>query len=187
MASVESLVRRLRERDTAAVYEFAAARRNRLLAYIEGQFSQSLWGKVEAIDIYQETLLAAFAALPRTDLSARDPFGWFCDLADQRIVDVARKFAAQKRDVSKEQALTGSVEGFAGTPSAELMRAEEQAEVAEAVAALPPDAREAVRLRYEEGLPTQEIAARLHKSDGAVRTLLSRAVDALRKALGGDK
>ena len=56
----------------------------------------------------------------------------------------------------------------------------------DALAELPESDREALRLRYVEGLPTKEIAAKLGKSDGAVRVMLSRAVDKLQQMLGDE-
>ena len=44
------------------------------------------------------------------------------------------------------------------------------------LAELPEEQREALRLRYLEGLPSKEIAARLGKTDGAVRVMLTRAL-----------
>ena len=44
---------------------------------------------------------------------------------------------------------------------------------------LHDDQREALRLRYLIGLPSKEIAAKLGKSDGAVRVMLSRGLGRL--------
>ena len=54
----------------------------------------------------------------------------------------------------------------------------------EALASLPEEQREALRLRYAEGLATKEIAARLGKSDGAMRVMLTRSLDRLQRILG---
>jgi RNA polymerase sigma-70 factor (ECF subfamily) len=54
------------------------------------------------------------------------------------------------------------------------------------LASLPEDQREALRLRYLEGLPSKEIAARLGKTDGAVRVMLTRALGKLQQILGPD-
>ena len=45
------------------------------------------------------------------------------------------------------------------------------------------DAREALRLRYLEGLPSKEIAVKLGKTDGATRVLLSRSLNKLQEML----
>ena len=66
---------------------------------------------------------------------------------------------------------------------AEQMPAPEEGGVLEAVLALPERYRAPVHLFYYEGLSTAEIAAVLGKSEGAVRTRLSRARTMLRGAL----
>ncbi len=66
---------------------------------------------------------------------------------------------------------------------AEQVPAPEEGGVLEAVLALPERYRAPVHLFYYEGLSTAEIAAVLGKSEGAVRTRLSRARAMLRGAL----
>lgn len=66
---------------------------------------------------------------------------------------------------------------------AEQVPAPEEGGVLEAVLALPERYRAPVHLFYYEGLSTAEIAAVLGKSEGAVRTRLSRARTMLRGVL----
>ncbi len=63
------------------------------------------------------------------------------------------------------------------------MRLEQAARFLEALGQLPPDQREAVRLRHVEGLPIDEIAARLGRSPEAAAGLLKRGLHALRARL----
>ena len=56
----------------------------------------------------------------------------------------------------------------------------------DALGSLPEDQREALRLRYVDGLPTKDIAQRLRKTDGAVRVMLTRSLDKLQQILGTD-
>jgi RNA polymerase sigma-70 factor (ECF subfamily) len=56
----------------------------------------------------------------------------------------------------------------------------------EALATLPEDQREALKLRYVDGLASKDIAARLGKSDGSIRVMLSRALSRLNQILGPD-
>jgi len=55
--------------------------------------------------------------------------------------------------------------------------------VKQALRQLSPDYQEIIIWRYLDELETKEIAEILNKSEGAVRTLLSRALSDLRKAL----
>src|SRR5262245_33012576 len=92
-----SLVERLRQGDAGALGEFVQAHRPQLLAFIERSMSPSLRAKVEPQDVLQEASLSAIHALAATDLSGRDPFGWLCRLAEERIIDAHRRyFGTQK-------------------------------------------------------------------------------------------
>lgn len=193
----EDLLERLRQGDEDALAGFIECRRRQLLAFIERGMGAALRGKVEPQDVLQEVSVHALRGLPGADLSDRDPFGWLCHLAEQRIVDAHRRyFGAQKRAGHREVPLHGAAGGQASrelidllvasisTPSQVLSRDQRHARLEEALASLPADSRQALRLRYFEGLPSKEIARRLGKSDGAVRVLLTRALRRLEQLLG---
>ncbi len=57
----------------------------------------------------------------------------------------------------------------------------------EALANLPEEQREALRLRYYENMPSKDIAEKLGKTDGAIRVMLTRALDKLQKILSTDQ
>ena len=78
-----------------------------MLAYIERRLGAGLRRKVEPLDIYQETAVAALNAWPTLELGERDPFGWLCQVAEQRIIDSHRRFAAQKRASNREVSAHG--------------------------------------------------------------------------------
>jgi RNA polymerase sigma-70 factor (ECF subfamily) len=191
----EPLADRVRTRDPAALAAFLEQRRPALLSFIERRLGSALRGKLEPQDVLQELAVKALRELPTTDLSARDPFNWLCHLAEQCIVDDHRHFAAGKRDAGRE--LPGNVRVGDGsqdllvllaasltTPSMAVVRDERHRRLMEAIATLPEEHREALRLRYGEGLPTKDIAARLGKSDVATRVLLSRLIQQLQEKLG---
>jgi RNA polymerase sigma-70 factor (ECF subfamily) len=193
----EEVARRVRQRDTAALGEFLVACRPRLLVFIERQLGTALRRKLEPDDIYQEISAEAVRALPTTELGARDPFGWLCQLAEHRIIDAHRKFfATQKRAAAREVGLDSPADEsqHAGiidllvasmtTASQAFSRNQREFRLLTALATLPEDQREALRLRYLEGLPSKEIAARLGKSDGAVRVMLTRSLGKLQEMLG---
>src|ERR1700676_491403 len=105
-SSDDALVRRLRAGEVQALAEYLEACRPRLLAYVERSLGASLRRKVEPQDVLQETAMSALNALPHTDLSQRDPFGWLCQISEQRIIDLHRKFfGTQKRAADRESPL----------------------------------------------------------------------------------
>lgn len=57
--------------------------------------------------------------------------------------------------------------------------------LADAMAALPPRYREVLLLRYDNGYTAKELARMLDMREGAVRKLLQRAKEALKKQLEG--
>ena len=191
----DSLVRRLRAGEAQALGEFLEERRGQLLAYVERRLGAALRTKVEPQDVVQETAVAALNLLPRTDLSQRDPFGWLCQIAEQRIIDAHRKlFGAQKRAAGREapagaageRELMDLLVASLTTPSMAAVRGEQQQRLLEAVAGLPDESRTALRLRYVENRPFKEIAQQLGKTDGAVRVLLSRTLARLQQLLAPD-
>ena len=63
------------------------------------------------------------------------------------------------------------------------MRDEQSVRLAAALAKLPDDQREAVRLRHLEGCTLAELAERFNRSEDAVAALLKRGLENLRKRL----
>ncbi len=66
------------------------------------------------------------------------------------------------------------------------MRDQKQMRVLTALEQLPEEHREALRLRYLEGMPSKQIADKLGKSDGAIRVMLTRSLAKLQQILGTD-
>jgi len=69
------------------------------------------------------------------------------------------------------------------TTSDEWLRQEQSAELQEAIRALPPDQRQAVLLRFFAGMRNKEVGKVMNRSEGAVKLLVFRAVNNLRKSL----
>ncbi|MGE0374821.1 MAG: sigma-70 family RNA polymerase sigma factor [Planctomycetaceae bacterium] len=195
-SSDEQLVAQLKSGDRNALAEFIDRRRPQLTAFIDKRMSDRLRTKVEASDILQEVTVAALNALNDVEMGDRDPFGWLCQQAERRIIDIHRHhFGAQKRAAHGEVGLhapaAGREEGQIGdlvaasmtSPSSAFSRQQKEFHMLEALRSLPDDAREALRLRYLEGLPSKDIAERLGKSDGATRVLLSRSLNKLQDLL----
>jgi RNA polymerase sigma-70 factor (ECF subfamily) len=186
---------RMLKSDPTAFAAFLEQRRPALIAYVEGRLGSTLKGKVEAQDIAQEVAIKALRELPNSDLGDRDPFGWLCHLAEQCVIDAHRHFAASKRAAGREQA--GNVRVAEGsqdfvsllaasmtTPTQAVVRNERETNLRAAIASLPEDQREVLRMRYVEGLATKDIAMRLKKTDVSIRVMLTRLVQHLQELLG---
>lgn len=177
-------------RDAAALAAYCEQKRHELCAFIEKRLGARLRGKIEPTDVLQDVAIKALRELPVTDFDAIDSFAWLCHLAEQCIVDGSRRFSSGKRDLRRE--LPGNVRVGEGsqdfnalliasitTPTQAVVRNERQQRIAEAIAALPQEHQNVLRLRYEMGLSTKAIGERIGKPHGAVRVLLSRIIDRL--------
>ncbi|HKB03624.1 MAG TPA: sigma-70 family RNA polymerase sigma factor [Gemmataceae bacterium] len=192
--SSASLADRVQAGDGSALAAYLEERRPALRAFVERRLGPTLRGKLEPDDVLQELAVKALHELDRKP-QITDPFNWLCHLAEQCIVDGHRRFAADKRDAGREvpgnvrvgeasQDLVNLLAASLTTPSAAVVRDERQRRLQEALVALPDEHREALRLRYVDGLSTKEVAGRLNKSDVATRVLLSRLVQKLQELLG---
>src|SRR4029077_7813578 len=92
--------------DAAAMGQFIESRRPQLLAYIRNHLGTALGQKVEADDVLQEVTLEALRRAGELVDTDRDPFGWLCQIAEYRLIDIHRKlFGTQKRAAGREVGL----------------------------------------------------------------------------------
>lgn len=130
----------------------------------------------DAWDAAQEAFVKAFRSL-RTFRGAAAFATWLHRIAVNAALDIVR------RRPPTSDALDAAV----AMPAESVDRAVEQREIQRrihgAIAGLPPDQRVAVVLRDVQGLSYGEIAAVLQVPVGTVRSRLSRAREALRRAL----
>jgi RNA polymerase sigma factor (sigma-70 family) len=131
----------------------------------------------EAEDVAQEAALSAYLDLGRLERPER--FGaWLCGIA----VNLAKMRLRRRRREASPTAADGAME-VEPTGQLRLEAAEQLSRVHSAVALLPQGQRELVLLYYLDGLSSQEIAALLGRSPGAVRVGLHRARAQLRSQL----
>jgi RNA polymerase sigma-70 factor (ECF subfamily) len=73
------------------------------------------------------------------------------------------------------------------SPSQKAIRGEEAQQLAQALAVLPDDQRDAVRLRHLEGWALADIARHLGRSPAATAGLIKRGMQVLRRRLRRDE
>ncbi len=181
---------------STALVKVLSGRRGELLRFIESRLGSALRRKVEPEDIFQEVSAEALRSWPTVARQQSDCFGWLCSLVEWRIIDAYRHFfAAQKRDAarevsagptSEEQSRRAVVDLLAATmttASQVFSRNERELRLMQALVQLTGEQREAVRLRYFEGMPSKQIAERMGKTDGSVRVLLTRSLGRLQELL----
>src|SRR5262249_38396130 len=130
----------------------------------------------EAEDATQQVFLAAFRALARGTVPRR-PEAWLAAIArnECRACSQSRQHMATTSE---------AIESPAGDPSALVLKRAEVAAVWEAIGELPPSQREALLLREVRGLSYEELADGLQLTRPSIRSLLSRARQAVRTRLG---
>jgi RNA polymerase sigma-70 factor (ECF subfamily) len=196
MAAMSETEERHSFRNADELAAYIETRRPQLLGYIHNNVGPALRRKLEPEDILQEVVVSALASSEQFNVPGRDPFKLLCQLAEQRIIDAHRHHvAAQKRSADREVSIerpADSIQGFGfidllvasmTSPSQAFSRDQKELRLQWAVSNLPEEQREALRLRYVEGLPTRDVAERLGKTDGAIRVLLSRTLAKLQEAL----
>lgn len=193
----QRLIEEVRGGDIESLAEYMQLVRPQLTAFVSKNLGANLRSKVEPEDVVQDVHAEAVRALPKMDLSEREPFYWLCQIAERKIIDAHRyHFGAQKRDAGRERSLDRRVGeasrgGFIDllvnsmtTPSKAFSRNAREERLAEAVATLSEEQQRALHLRYMESMPTKQVAAELGKTDAAVRVMLMRATKKLQELMG---
>jgi RNA polymerase sigma-70 factor (ECF subfamily) len=148
-----------------------------LLAREEGALRRSLQRYVRDAatvdDLYQEVSLKVLRSLD----TVRDPQalrGWLFQLARNACLDYLRREARRPGGDAGALAETPARGELGRSPADQLLSAERIAAVRRALSELPETQREAIRLRIEDGLDHEGIAARLGISRQAVEVRLCR-------------
>jgi RNA polymerase sigma-70 factor, ECF subfamily len=186
---VSAWIERARSGESVALGELLERKRERLRAWAERKLGRGLEQRVDASDVLQLTFLEAdrdFGAF-RVSTDAQ-LVAWLRQILEHNAGAAVRDHAVlAKRAVGCEEPMAGAPESALAarqsSPSRRAARVEEAMILARALDALPPDQREAVRLRHLEGRSLGDIAVRMQRSQAAVAGLLKRGMSALRKQL----
>ena len=118
-------------------------------------------------------------ALPRYRHDGKPFSAWAFRIARNAVIDHLRRTRrTEPLDVIPER-------DDSGGPDAISLREEEIRELRAAIRRLTPDQREALILRYASGLSADEAAQVMGRRAGTIRGLTFRAIEALRRQLGG--
>jgi RNA polymerase sigma-70 factor (ECF subfamily) len=180
----------IRRGDADGLANFIEQHRGQLTAFLQKRTGAHLRIKIEPEDIFQEVVADALRAVAQDDWEPCEPLHWLYALCERRIIDAHRRyFAAQKRSAAREAKLGSSIAledllvASMTTPSAAFSRNQKELAMLAAIATLPTEQQDALRMRYLQGLPSKDIAKKLDKSDGAVRVMLSRGIARLQTLL----
>ncbi len=175
--------------------------RNYLKLLVVTQLERKLQQRVSPSDVVQETFLEANRDFPQFRGTSSGEFcAWLRRILVNNLHRVVEKHVlAAKRDVRREVSLenlassleqsTARLEAILpdpGTsPSGNAQRHEMEVVLADHLAELTADYRDAILLRHIEGLSFEAVGQRLDRSAGAARMLWLRAIQALRERMDG--
>jgi RNA polymerase sigma-70 factor, ECF subfamily len=154
-----------------------------------------LRGKLDPSDIVQQTLLRAHQSLDQfrgqgdAELAA-----WLRQILAATMVDEVRRYARGKRDIGAERLLLASLDESSAcleawlasdqtSPSQQALKHEELRLLADALAAMSDDQRQAVELHHLKGQSLAEVGRQMGRSKAAVAGLLRRGLKELRNRL----
>jgi RNA polymerase sigma factor (sigma-70 family) len=133
----------------------------------------------DAEDILLDVFLAAFESDVFFTLLEQQQVAWLRRTAYHKAMDYHRRRTRQLLLSLREDDETWFVDEERSPENTVVLR-EEQLRLQSQIALLPELQQEILRLRFTDGLRCKEIAARLRKNEGTVRSLLSRTLNGLR-------
>ncbi len=151
--------------------------------------------RVEASDIVQQTLLEAYEQRGQfRGNSDGELAAWLKQMLVHNLADALRGDERAKRDVRRERSLERAIEdSFSraegwlaandASPSQQAICIEQLLRLAEEIAKLPDEQREAVVLHHLQGWSLAQLAGHLQRSEAAVAGLLRRGLKKLRELM----
>jgi len=127
-----------------------------------------------------EVFLAAMEQSNFSTLSPAEQLAWLRRVAHNKVVDLYRR-TTRNPHVPIEHVAEPEDDQVEASPEQAILREEEYSQLREQLKGLPQLQQEVLRLRFAENRRCAEIAALVGKSEVAVRIILSRALNQLRK------
>jgi len=179
--------------DARDLQQALLARAASLRRYVEARIPRRFQAVLSPDDVLQDTWIAAFQ---NWSSDVEDLGRWLTSLANSKLVDALREARCLKRggdrtfigEASKRrtsfEALFDRLRTPYRSPSRDASAEEARAALCIALASLPSDVQEVVRLRFIEGQSRKEIARITNRTETAVGGVLFRAMKELRADLG---
>jgi RNA polymerase sigma-70 factor, ECF subfamily len=170
-----------RQREPAAVTRVYTAYAPALFRF----FMAELGNRQEAQDLTGSVFVSAIEGLPKFRGPVEALGGWLFRIARNDLYDYRRKQARTPGlDPLDDHLDEAAVAAGADDPEELAIERLEGSRVLAALRELSPDQREVLLLRMAAGMTAPEVAAVLHKTPGAVKSLQYRGLASLARALG---
>ena len=192
------LIERARRRDEVALSELIRLYSDRLLDSVRSELGRRLRMRLESQDVMQQVYLDALRSIDQFADRGHDSFfAWLRRIAVNRICDADRRaFQTEKRrgelraaDLGPDASMVSLLDQIAMTtssPSNAVNLTDRIHLLEHAMDQLSRDQREVIRLRYLSQLNVAETAAKMDRSEQAIRSLCVRALIRLRELIGDD-
>jgi RNA polymerase sigma-70 factor (ECF subfamily) len=139
----------------------------------------------DASELLQDVYVEVWRKAGRFDSKRGAPMAWLITLTRSRALDRLRAASARGRNAtdSIDETLAGQLPSDAPDPLERHSAEELREQVVEAFTDLPAAQQEAIELAFYEGLTHAEIATRLNKPIGTIKTRIKLGMNKLRYAL----
>jgi RNA polymerase sigma-70 factor, ECF subfamily len=194
--TISDLLARARGNDPRQLDLLFGQCRNFLGIVARAQTESWLRAKVDASDLVQQTLLEAYRDFHKfRGTTEAEWLAWLRQILAHNAANFVRHYrGTAKRQAHREVALKQPGDDTnargapdpadnAESPSQQLLRKEQELQVAEALAQLTPDHREVILLRNLERLSFDDVAQRMDRSRPAAQMLWMRAMRKLQEIL----
>lgn len=184
------LVARAAAGDQDAIAELVARHRDRLRGYLRLRCGPALRARESVTDLAQSVCRDVLQNLGAFRWEGQAQFeAWLFLAASRKVADRAEYWGTARRDIDRElpdgDAALLDVYRQSASPSQLVEGREAMERIEKAFDALPADYREAVLLSRIMGLPREEVARRMGKTEDSVRHLLFRGLAKLSRELEG--
>jgi RNA polymerase sigma-70 factor (ECF subfamily) len=177
--TIKSLVERAQNGDSEAfgrIYDHYA---NTIYSYVYNRTGS----RTTAEDLTSETFLRALRRIDTFSWQGRDLAAWLVTIARNLITDHYTSSRVRLEVVTDDPPTCNLVER---SPEDSVLESLSNAALLAAVRRLNPQQQECVTLRFLQSMSITETARIMGKSEGAIKTLQSRAIRALARLLPGD-
>jgi RNA polymerase sigma-70 factor, ECF subfamily len=183
-ATLQTLLSRVALQDRNALRQLYDATAGRLLAIVQ----RMLDDRAMAEDVIQDTFVTVWQRAAQFPQLRTSPLAWLTTIARHRAIDLLRKrkpetsLTWQDDDGQEHQ---HDVIDASGTPQDQLQDRQDDSRLSQCVGRLDEAPRQAVLLAYYEGLTHEELAVRLKRPLGTVKTWVRRSLLQLKTCLEG--
>lgn len=194
----EKLLQSALNGDQAALQQLLVENYSNLSHALRRRIPSALQTTIDEEDIMQSTFVGVFRNLDKFQEGGVEAFfAWVRSIAYARVNDAIRSATRQKRGggwnkaqgdvVQSAQSYLDLVQLLSDdrrSPSKSAAAHEAVSALQVALASLPEDQRQAVFLRHVEQLTMAEVVEEMGRTEAAVRGLLHRGKEALRRSMG---